>query len=111
MSESENISNLGNNKSQANSKLGLSAQQIALAQAMGLDLYQSQVTIDVRQVAWLSDLCNLLDIQLNDCIFDVQTPHFNHVEKKLHLPKVSYTSELALKKVIWQHVRPWAFLA
>jgi hypothetical protein len=80
-------------------------QQRALLSALGIVVYNPLKKIEVATQPWLADLCKLLKITVEDCVFDAQNPSFDDKTKTLHLPASSYANEAELKKLIWLNVR------
>ena len=79
--------------------------QYAQLQAMGIELYSPLKERDIAQQSWLGDLCKLLDISKEDCVFESNQPFFDDKLKKLHLPKSTMVSEFDFKKLVWQNIR------
>lgn|GEM_PF-2537398 len=82
-----------------------SAQQKAQLLAMGISLYEPTVPIDLKQMPWIADVCKLLKISPQSCLFDSSQPLFNSKTQTLHLPLVSYANEANIKKSIWLSIR------
>lgn len=93
--------------SQGLSLMVTNSQYKAQLQQLGIDVYDSIEQLDVAELPWLKDVCKLLNTELADCQFDTQTPHYDASLNILHLPSSSYSSELAFKKALWQHLRPF----
>jgi hypothetical protein len=83
----------------------LSEQQKAHLVAMGISLYEPVKQIVLANQAWLDDVCKLLNIKVESCVFDAIKPKFDDDTKTLHLPPISYQSEADIKKLIWLNVR------
>jgi hypothetical protein len=85
-------------------------QQQACLQALGIDLYigvDRVDSLDVPALPWLHNVCTLLDIKLDDCLFDSPQPYFDTSTKRLHLPKTYEGSENAFKKAVWHSIQQW----
>ncbi len=82
-------------------------QQYAQLQSMGVTIYTPLASITLASQPWLKDVCSLLNIEISDCIFDAIEPTFDVKRNKLHLPATSHANEQSLKKLIWQHIRPF----
>ena len=81
--------------------------QMAQLSALGIVVYKPINKIMLQEQTWLVDVCKLLGITLNDCIFDASEPSFDEGTKTLHLPSFSYAKEAELKKSIWHTIRPF----
>lgn len=88
-----------------NSLINNTKKRHAQLQAMGIDIFIPLQQIDLAQQTWLEDLCKLLSISTEDCLFDVNQPIFDDKLKKLHLPALTVSSEADIKKLIWQNIR------
>lgn len=77
----------------------------AQLQAMAIEIYIPLQELDIIQLSWLGDVCKLLDIGKEDCLFDSNQPFFDDKLKKLHLPKSTTGNEFDFKKLIWQNIR------
>jgi hypothetical protein len=86
------------------------AQFYAQLQTLGIDVYQDVEQIAVDELPWLEDACLILGISLDKCVFDAQTPKYDAELNILHLPKSSFSSELAFKKALWQSISPFVSL-
>lgn len=83
----------------------MNSQQKAQLQTLGVALYESIDSIDVTSMPWLKDVCALLNVGMQDCVFDSPKPYFDDETKQLHLPKTFHNSEVLLKKAIWQNIQ------
>jgi hypothetical protein len=83
----------------------LRKESVAQLQHMGIDIYQEIEAINVAQLAWLPKVCELLHIQIEDCVFDEQSARYDAESKKLHLPASTYLQEIAFKKAVWQQIQ------
>lgn len=88
---------------------GLSAQQIkqqkACLSALGVVVYEPLKQISLESEAWIVDVCELLNIPLESCVYDSVKPHFDAKTQTLHLPAQSFAAIADLKKSIWLSIR------
>lgn len=85
----------------------ITPQQTALLQTMGIDVYKRVESLNVCECKWLLDVCDLLDINRDNVLFDSSGIHYDKTEKKLHLPALFYRSESSLKQSIWRAIQPF----
>jgi hypothetical protein len=85
----------------------ISEQQKAQLNAMGIVLYEPITQIELAGQPWLHNLCELLKIPIENCLFDSNTPSFDEATQMLHLPATSYASEVEVKKLIWLNIRQY----
>ena len=85
----------------------LSEQQKAQLNAMGIALYEPIKKIGLAGQPWIHNLCELLKIPTENCLFDSNKPSFNEATQILHLPATSYASEVEVKKLIWLNIRQY----
>lgn len=83
------------------------AQFYAQLQTLGIDVYQNVEQLSVAELPWLNDVCRLLGSEVEKCVFDAQTPQYDAKLNILHLPKSSFSSEIAFKKALWQAISPF----
>lgn len=98
--------------SQANNSINTNEQQITEQQkaqlnALGICIYEPVEQIGLEGLPWISDVCKLLNISRQNCLFDSSTPIFDPKTQTLHLPAFSYSSEINIKKSIWLTIRPF----
>ena len=85
----------------------ITQQQKACLNAMGVTIYTPLQGIILKNEPWIRDVCELLKIEVQDCIYDSEKPHFDDKSQVLHLPEQSYASVAEIKKSIWQSIRPF----
>lgn len=90
-----------------NSFIDITKQQCAQLQAMGVSIFAPLQQLDLCQQPWIDDICSLLSITKEDCLFDAGQPFFDDKLKKLHLPALTIVSEAEIKKHIWQNIRQY----
>lgn len=83
----------------------LSSSQVAVLQHLGLDVYTPLVALKVDTLPWIESLCAYLKISTEQVEYGESKPLFDEANQKLHLPKISYQSEIQFKRQIWQAIQ------
>lgn len=79
--------------------------QKAQLNAMGILLYEPVKQISLVDQPWIKDVCELLKIPVENCVFDSSKPTFDFKTQTLHLPATSYAKLPDVKKSVWLSIR------
>jgi hypothetical protein len=90
--------------------MSIASEQIAILQAMGVDVYTAYEATapqaPIQQKDWFNSLLNFLGLDLSCCEFsDAHPINFDPINKTLTLPLTVNKDDATLKREIWRHIQ------